>query len=308
MSAGYWRNLGELEDTPESRAFREREFPEGASEPPDAVSRRTLLQLLGASVGAAGLAACRRPEEHIVPYVAAPEQIVPGVPRYYATTMPNGTSAYGLVVERHEGRPTKLDGNELHPASLGSSSARVQATGDAMSRLWAVEALLSITGASADHRLRLPAFVAALAASLRDHGLAIDAPAAPEVKGMARPGCAPWPRTCSRTAAPRWSWRGRGGRAQCRARQRLGHGPRRSSPCRACSARTRPTSTPAWAVASSRTATRRPPASRPARPRRSASATCSTSRARSRRRAPATGHPALAKAEPAGGAKDQGHA
>ena len=127
MSAEYWRSLGELEDSPEARAFREREFPEGASEAPDAVSRRTLLQLLGATVGAAGLTACRRPEEHIVPYVQAPEQIVPGVPRYYATTMPNGTSAYGLVVESHEGRPTKLEGNELHPASLGSSSARVQA-------------------------------------------------------------------------------------------------------------------------------------------------------------------------------------
>ncbi len=129
MSAGYWRSLGELEDTPESRAFREREFPEGASEAPDAVSRRTLLQLLGATAGAAGLtAACRRPEEHIVPYVEAPEQVVPGVPRHYATTMPNGTSAYGLVVESHEGRPTKVEGNELHPASLGSSSARVQAS------------------------------------------------------------------------------------------------------------------------------------------------------------------------------------
>ncbi len=128
MSAEYWRSLGELEDSPESRAFREREFPEGASEPPDAVSRRTLLQLLGASVSMAGLAACRRPEEHIVPYVEAPEQIVPGVPRHYATTLPSGTSAYGLVVESHEGRPTKLEGNELHPASLGSSSARVQAS------------------------------------------------------------------------------------------------------------------------------------------------------------------------------------
>ncbi|MFI5169140.1 MAG: TAT-variant-translocated molybdopterin oxidoreductase, partial [Vicinamibacterales bacterium] len=127
MSAEYWRSLGELEDSPESRAFREREFTEGASEPPDAVSRRTLLGLLGATASLAGLA-CRRPEEHIVPYVEAPEQIVPGVPRRYATTLPNGTSAYGLVVESHEGRPTKIEGNELHPASLGSSSARVQAS------------------------------------------------------------------------------------------------------------------------------------------------------------------------------------
>ena len=72
--------------------------------------------------------ACRRPEEHIVPYVQAPEQVIPGVPRHYATSMPNGTSAYGLVVESHEGRPTKVEGNELHPASLGASSARVQAS------------------------------------------------------------------------------------------------------------------------------------------------------------------------------------
>jgi molybdopterin-containing oxidoreductase family iron-sulfur binding subunit len=87
VSARYWRSLGELEDSPESHAFREREFPEGASEPPDAVSRRTILTLLGASAAMAGVA-CRRPEEHIVPYVEAPEQVIPGVPRHYATTMP----------------------------------------------------------------------------------------------------------------------------------------------------------------------------------------------------------------------------
>jgi MoCo/4Fe-4S cofactor protein with predicted Tat translocation signal len=127
VSAEHWRSLGELEDSPEARAFREREFTEGASEPPEGVSRRTVLTLLGASAGAVGLVACRRPEEHIVPYVEPPEQIMPGVPRHYATSMPNGTSAYGLVVESHEGRPTKLEGNELHPASLGASSARVQA-------------------------------------------------------------------------------------------------------------------------------------------------------------------------------------
>ena len=69
VSAEHWRSLGELEESPESRAFREREFPEGASEAPEGVSRRTVLTLLGASAGAAGLVACRRPEEHIVPYV-----------------------------------------------------------------------------------------------------------------------------------------------------------------------------------------------------------------------------------------------
>jgi molybdopterin-containing oxidoreductase family iron-sulfur binding subunit len=127
VSRTQWRSLGQLEGSPEARAFLEREFPEGASSPPDAVSRRHVLTLLGASASLAGLAACRRPEEHIVPYVEAPEDVIPGVPRYYATTMPSGTSAYGLVVESHEGRPTKIEGNELHPATLGSSSARVQA-------------------------------------------------------------------------------------------------------------------------------------------------------------------------------------
>jgi MoCo/4Fe-4S cofactor protein with predicted Tat translocation signal len=127
VSRAQWRSLGQLEGSPEARAFLEREFPEGASFPPDAISRRHVLTLLGASVSLAGLAACRRPEEHIVPYVEPPEQVIPGVPRYYATTMPAGTSAYGLVVESHEGRPTKIEGNELHPATLGASSARVQA-------------------------------------------------------------------------------------------------------------------------------------------------------------------------------------
>jgi molybdopterin-containing oxidoreductase family iron-sulfur binding subunit len=124
----HWRSLDALEGSPESRAFGEREFAEGASDPPDAMTRRQVLTLLGASASLAGFAACRRPEERIVPYVEAPEQVIPGVPRLYATTMPFGTGACGLVVESHEGRPTKIEGNELHPASLGSSSARAQAS------------------------------------------------------------------------------------------------------------------------------------------------------------------------------------
>jgi MoCo/4Fe-4S cofactor protein with predicted Tat translocation signal len=124
----YWRSLGELEGSSESRLWREREFPEGASEPPDAIRRRDVLTLLGASISLAGLAGCRRPEEHIVPYVEPPEEVMPGVPQHYATTLPFGMSAWGLVVESHEGRPTKIEGNELHPASGGASSARVQAS------------------------------------------------------------------------------------------------------------------------------------------------------------------------------------
>jgi len=124
----YWRSLGEIEQRPEFRAALEREFPEGASELPEGITRRDMMMLLGASMSLAGLAACRRPVEEIVPFVNAPEEIVPGVPRYYATTMPFRRSAYGLIVESHEGRPTKIEGNPSHPSTLGASGTLVQAS------------------------------------------------------------------------------------------------------------------------------------------------------------------------------------
>jgi len=128
VSREYWRSLAQIEDLPEYRDALEREFPEGASELPDGITRRELMTLVGASLSLAGLAGCRRPVEEIVPYVAAPEDIVPGIPRYYATTMPFGRSAYGLIVESHEGRPTKIEGNLAHPSTIGASSSRVQAS------------------------------------------------------------------------------------------------------------------------------------------------------------------------------------
>jgi molybdopterin-containing oxidoreductase family iron-sulfur binding subunit len=124
----YWRSLAQIEGRPEARDFLEREFPEGASELPDGITRRDMMMLLGASLSLAGVAGCRRPVEEIVPYVTAPEEIVPGIPRYYATTMPFRRSAYGLVVESHEGRPTKIEGNPSHPSTLGASSSLVQAS------------------------------------------------------------------------------------------------------------------------------------------------------------------------------------
>ncbi len=128
MSQTYWRSLEQIEGRPESRAFLEREFPEGADELPEGVTRRDMMMLLGASLSLAGLAGCRRPVEEIVPFVTAPEEMVPGIPRYYATTMPFRRSAYGLIVESHEGRPTKIEGNPSHPSTLGASSSRVQAS------------------------------------------------------------------------------------------------------------------------------------------------------------------------------------
>jgi len=129
VSRTYWRSLAQIEDRPEFRAALEREFPEGASELPEGVTRREMMMLVGASLSLAGLAGCiRRPVEEIVPFSTAPEEIVPGVPRHYATTMPFRRSAYGLIVESHEGRPTKIEGNPSHPSTDGASCSLVQAS------------------------------------------------------------------------------------------------------------------------------------------------------------------------------------
>jgi len=128
VSRTYWRSLAQIQDAPDYRSALEREFPEGASELPEGISRRDMMMLLGASLSLAGLAGCRRPVEEIVPYVTAPEDTLPGIPRQYATTMPFHRSAYGLIVESHEGRPTKIEGNPAHPSTLGASSSRIQAS------------------------------------------------------------------------------------------------------------------------------------------------------------------------------------
>jgi MoCo/4Fe-4S cofactor protein with predicted Tat translocation signal len=123
----YWRSLEQLEQSPDFKEFLYREFPQGASEFDNSWSRRSFLTLMGASVALAGLAGCRRPVEKVVPYVTQPEESTPGIPELYATTMPFGVSSYGLLVKSNEGRPTKIEGNELHPSSLGSTDILMQA-------------------------------------------------------------------------------------------------------------------------------------------------------------------------------------
>ena len=126
----YWRSLEEVANTTEFQTFLHREFPEQASEWHDSVSRRRFLQLMGASLALAGLGACgRQPEEKIMPYVQAPEAImVPGQPLYYATAMTLGGMAMGVLAESHMGRPTKIEGNPQHPASLGATDVFAQAS------------------------------------------------------------------------------------------------------------------------------------------------------------------------------------
>ena len=128
MNESQWRSLAEFAASPESRSERVREFPPLASEWPGDVSRRDFLRLMGASLTLAGLSGCtRQPLEKIVPYVRQPEELVPGQPLYFATALTLEGYARGVLVESHEGRPTKIEGNPQHPASLGASDVFMQA-------------------------------------------------------------------------------------------------------------------------------------------------------------------------------------
>ena len=136
-----WRGLEDLADTAEHRAFLEHEFPNdpeknaangAAGETADAndgVHRRDVLKWMAASAALAGLAGCTKmPEQKIVPYVRPPEEIIPGKPLFYATSMTMGGVATGILVESNMGRPTKVEGNPLHPASLGATDIFAQAS------------------------------------------------------------------------------------------------------------------------------------------------------------------------------------
>ena len=123
----YWRSLEDLAGTSQFNEWLHREFPEGAAEM-DTNSRRNFLQLMAASLGLAGLTACSRSVAHVLPLAKAAEEQIPGNPLYYATSMQSGGSAVGLIVEVHDGRPTKLEGNPKHPGSLGAVNAFTQAS------------------------------------------------------------------------------------------------------------------------------------------------------------------------------------
>ena len=125
----FWRGLEEVSATPEFNEWMHREFPQGAAEWTDAPSRRQFLKIMAASFALAGITACtRQPRETILPYVKQPEELIPGVPLQYATAMTLGGYATGLLVESHEGRPTKIEGNPDHPMSLGAANVFQQAS------------------------------------------------------------------------------------------------------------------------------------------------------------------------------------
>src|SRR5438552_620642 len=127
----YWRSLGEYSNSPEFREWLEREFPAGASELDESEwSRRDFMKLMGASMALAGLGltSCRRPEMHLVPFTKSAEWTIPGKFLYYATAMPRRTGAIPLIATTVDGRPIKVEGNPLHPASAGATDAFAQAS------------------------------------------------------------------------------------------------------------------------------------------------------------------------------------
>ena len=128
----YWRSLDELADTPEFKDWLHREFPQGASEFEDGVSRRHFVKIMSASFMLAGLgvmgAGCRRPVEKLEPFGQQPEGYVYGEPEYYATAMPTRTGAVPLVAKSYEGRPIKVEGNAKFPGSNGGTDRYAQAS------------------------------------------------------------------------------------------------------------------------------------------------------------------------------------
>src|ERR1700730_11735095 len=125
----YWRSLEELAGSPDFQGMLHREFPQGGPGWLCSVSRCGVLKLMGASLAMAGMTACtKQPLEPIVPYVKQPEEVVPGRPLFFATAFSLGGYATPLLVESHLYRPTKIEGNDQHPASQGGTDVFAQAS------------------------------------------------------------------------------------------------------------------------------------------------------------------------------------
>ncbi|MFT4512711.1 MAG: MoCo/4Fe-4S cofactor protein with predicted Tat translocation signal [Planctomycetota bacterium] len=123
----YWRSIGQLENSEEFQEVLSREFPEGITEAPDDVSRRGFLGAIAASVALAGMTSCRKPETKILPFTKRPEGFKPGIAQHYASTIHRNGYGIGVLVKSNDGRPTKIEGNPMHPSSLGGADLQLQA-------------------------------------------------------------------------------------------------------------------------------------------------------------------------------------
>lgn len=124
----YWRCLEELAETPEFMEFLVDEVPQQTRGLAAGLDRRQFLTLAGASLALAGMSGCRfLPDQKVVPYVSQPEDLTPGLPLIFATSVLRGGYATGVLVTSREYRPVKLEGNPDHPFSLGASDTYTQA-------------------------------------------------------------------------------------------------------------------------------------------------------------------------------------
>ncbi len=133
----YWKSVEELnENSSIVETLQQNEFVEpiptdeflGDKETLEASSttRRDFLKYVGFTTAAASLAACEGPVIKSIPYVVAPDEIVPGVANYYASTIADGFDFANILVKTREGRPIKIERNDL--STNGGVNARVQAS------------------------------------------------------------------------------------------------------------------------------------------------------------------------------------
>ncbi|MFO0680094.1 MAG: molybdopterin oxidoreductase, partial [Polyangiaceae bacterium] len=128
----YWRSLEEKErdgaPAPGFDATREFSADQLAAPSAGEVNRRGFFAAMGSVLALAGAEGCRRPVEKIVPYAKAPEEVIPGIPSHYASAVTSRGESLGIVLECHEGRPTKVEGNPDHSSSMGGADIVTQAT------------------------------------------------------------------------------------------------------------------------------------------------------------------------------------
>ena len=127
----YWKGVEQLTNDPAFVKNAESEFPEFLPINQNEVgnsNRRDFLKLMGFGIAAASLAACEAPVRKAIPYVNKPVDVDPGIPNYYASTYIQGGDYCSIVVKTREGRPIKIEGNDLSKISQGAVNAQVEAS------------------------------------------------------------------------------------------------------------------------------------------------------------------------------------
>jgi len=127
--ARYWRSLDDLTEAPAFQDWVEREFPKDASEL-HGFNRRHFMKIMAASFGLAGvgLSGCRRPKFHILPYARQPEWVIPGIPQFYSSSRPAPGEHIPVIVQTHEARPTKIEGNPSYQPYGGATDLFTQSS------------------------------------------------------------------------------------------------------------------------------------------------------------------------------------